>query len=1148
MKPLTGKGKPFHSAIDKAAGMLKRKVGTGAEFMKELMALPGIKQSEIAERGLGELMGAPKMTHEQFMAALGSKPAPAIGEKVLGGDRSEPDSEAPYHGKWTLPGGENYREMLIKAPKKIEKGYKSPNGAFFTEEELADPVTRKTVEKIGLSPAERDVSDHFGGISHHFGGEPGILASMRVKDRMVPDLEGPHNVKVTGGGGFTNVKHKTREDAERFADLKHQGGYRTEITPMNQKKLLHLEELQSDWHQEGRENGYKDPQAEQKFNQADELKRTFDELNKRRRELHEQALREPDGGPRFQGLMDEANGITPKLLELNSQMHDLEHFKRQQQDAVPDAPFKKNWEEMALKRLIHHAAEKGYHGIVVTPGVEQADRYNIGNHIGYLGYHPEEERLKAYGHDRREVMNQTGVKKEDLPSHIGKEVAERLLKSPQMLGTHQLEGEDIHVGGEGMKGFYDKKVPNILNSIGKKYGVKTQLHGHQIAINNGMLEPQQGGGYKQTPPETKAVHHFPITEDMRKDILTNGLPLYADGGIIRKAEGGNVNAFDYENPEHVSAVAGHAVKHKDFKAYEPKLMAEVLSTGNHRHLEDPRIQYAMRQAGHNAYHVQEKTGKKLHKMQTVVKKAMGGTIQPSVNQMRIALNQNKLAIPASDLKGVGVNEAPQMDVKSFVNPGGQQDGELPVGGIDQDESKKGMQLMQAQQNLDPSKNQQQGGQPQSAGPSSPLQQPPSNILQMTPQGQAMNAMTPPQQPQAMADGGKVKPHLTHEMYMQLLKRHIAGERLSKAENEMLGLYHRVGGGKKLNKPIQEYSFTTAPNPNVNMAPEKLITPEDLQGGYGIPFIGDSSMAGRLLTGAEGHNFAQPVELEGGHDYMRANAMHEDPAKRAIWASAQGKISHLTKKAKRVSENGEPVYGIHTSMSPTGVDFSHMPVEVLAELVKNAKITKKAQAMFNKEMRAQHPEFPGVMHEELHDMLRAPGSGELRKHFVERMATDPYQEAGFPEIAMARLAVQHPNLMKHDKPGHEYVGSSIGKFRPDFGQVEEPVHPHHSYPSVIGGEYMGALHPEHAQPLMTTKEFFPEFHKHRREFNAPEAGDRRAFELAQPVQKFDQEWLDKVMPVYLKRRKKILGYKKGSKVTDNLDTMRFALTKNSKKAK
>ena len=51
------------------------------------------------------------------------------------------------------------------------------------------------------------------------------------------------------------------------------------------------------------------------------------------------------------------------------------------EQGVPDAPFKKNWEEMALKRLIHHAAEKGYHGIVVTPGAEQADRYSLAKHI-----------------------------------------------------------------------------------------------------------------------------------------------------------------------------------------------------------------------------------------------------------------------------------------------------------------------------------------------------------------------------------------------------------------------------------------------------------------------------------------------------------------------------------------------------------------------------------------------------------------------------------------------------------------------------------------------------------------------------------------------------------------------------------------------
>ena len=94
------------------------------------------------------------------------------------------------------------------------------------------------------------------------------------------------------------------------------------------------------------------------------------------------------------------------------------------------------------------------------------------------------------------------------------------------------------MGGEGMKGFYDKKVPNILNAIGKKHGVKTQLHGHKLdtpqMINVGS-GAQAEVGRKEVP-----LHHFPITEDMRKDILTNGMPLYAEGGVIHKAEGGNV--------------------------------------------------------------------------------------------------------------------------------------------------------------------------------------------------------------------------------------------------------------------------------------------------------------------------------------------------------------------------------------------------------------------------------------------------------------------------------------------------------------------------------------------------------------------------------------------------------------------------------
>ena len=165
------------------------------------------------------------------------------------------------------------------------------------------------------------------------------------------------------------------------------------------------------------------------------------------------------------------------------------------------------------------------------------------------------------------------------------------------------------------------------------------------------------------------LHHFPITEEMRQDVLKNGLPLYNTGGVIHKAEGGNV--------------------------------------------------------------------------------------QPSVEQMRMAL-QNKGTFPKYDIQSIGANEAPSMSPKYYIEPGN--DGHPSVGGVDMNKLKPGMQLVQQDaQAMQPPQGIPQGA-PQGGNNSSPLGAPPSNILQMTPQGQALGAMSPPQQlqPQGLATGGQPK--------------------------------------------------------------------------------------------------------------------------------------------------------------------------------------------------------------------------------------------------------------------------------------------------------------------------------------------------------------------------------------------------------
>ena len=232
---------------------------------------------------------------------------------------------------------------------------------------------------------------------------------------------------------------------------------------------------------------------------------------------------------------------------------------------------------------------------------------------------------------------------------------------------------------------------------------------------------------------------------------------FADGGDVKEptidemqaalalrkphmAAGGQPkNPFDYENPEHVANVVKIAAQHKLLAPITDvhKHLADILSGGHYKHIEDPNIQNAIRQAGHDAYYVAEKSGKQSH----IMNKADGGDV---------AIQQ------------VGAEEAPNLPTKDFILPHGQHPGQLPVGGIDMQPAVPGQQLWPTQPpGQQPQQGQQQppqGAQPPQGGPApqggAPKPTSLSNILQMTPQGRAMGAMQP-QQPAAMARGGSV---------------------------------------------------------------------------------------------------------------------------------------------------------------------------------------------------------------------------------------------------------------------------------------------------------------------------------------------------------------------------------------------------------
>jgi hypothetical protein len=279
------------------------------------------------------------------------------------------------------------------------------------------------------------------------------------------------------------------------------------------KKVLQIEEIQSDWHQAGRKKGYR--------SENDPLQKN---------ENGEYVYRKADG----------------TTVNLGKRINEEEVRQGFGLGTIPDAPFKKNWHELAMKRLLNYAADNGYDSIAITPGAEQAKRYDLSQHINAVSYEPEIKRFRAIDKNGETVLNEENANPDRIKNLIGEETAKRLFNTNiDRHGFHVLQGENLSIGGEGMKGFYDKMLPDYLNNFGKPYGAQVESTTFDVPVPS--IDPRT----KMTT--TYPVHNFPITPEMRESIKQKGLPLYQQVGIPTAGAGA---ASQMLEPEEETGLAG----------------------------------------------------------------------------------------------------------------------------------------------------------------------------------------------------------------------------------------------------------------------------------------------------------------------------------------------------------------------------------------------------------------------------------------------------------------------------------------------------------------------------------------------------------------------------------------------------------------
>ena len=214
---------------------------------------------------------------------------------------------------------------------------------------------------------------------------------------------------------------------------------------------------------------------------------------------------------------------------------------------------------------------------------------------------------------------------------------------------------------------------------------------------------------------------------------------------------------------------------------------------------------------------------------------------------------------------------------------------------------------------------------------------------------------------------------------------------------------------------------------------------DLDGQPFVLTMSDISGANKDITGVRGADFAEPVHLMGGQDYMFAR-----PG--SLWAADRGAAGNLLNTARAAKrETGVDPLLLPWTMGQKSHGFSHMPRELMLRTAAE-NLGRRDASRLSKDIRGILPEFSALDDPASVSLFRSAG-GQSRGALNRLL--DQYREDTGLGIGQALAATADP----------EQVGApltvlrNVGRFSPERG-LEPSTHP--SYNTDIPGEGLGRL--------------------------------------------------------------------------------------------
>jgi hypothetical protein len=362
---------------------------------------------------------------------------------------------------------------------------------------------------------------------------------------------------------------------------------------------LFIEELQSDWGQKGKKEGFGQKQLPTDMSAEDLLNNYRDNLSQSQKNWLNRFIGQWES-------VDAYNNVPNQTQKLDELTDLYQNWVKSQEFGVSRNPYvedTKDWTALALKQAIKEAVDNGKTQVAWTTGIQQAERYDLSKRLSSVSLHPREDgqfTLNAYDHDGRRAIQEL-VTEDNLDNYIGKDLANKLLavkthtEKPFTQAEHRLldhymevgkknlsedeikdfdrlmdqanknkeanirrlDGLDIKTEHKGMQGYYDNILPQVANDVIKQLGGKNKVKTIRVkqgdatyALRNKTTGYDVGGGYSYEEAKQAIKENpnremykvsggdsdqlgFEITPDMIKFIKEDaGIPKFKKGGSI----------------------------------------------------------------------------------------------------------------------------------------------------------------------------------------------------------------------------------------------------------------------------------------------------------------------------------------------------------------------------------------------------------------------------------------------------------------------------------------------------------------------------------------------------------------------------------------------------------------------------------------